>query len=99
MTTLLLRQCLKVSYGAHLDLGLSAYIKSKDKGSILDGVIGRSVSSLIGKSLAAKKLQVTVTKNEMVSFPPGNTNSQPNSDVVFNAPYDDTYPYYIKIIN
>lgn len=37
MTTLLLRQCLKVSYGAHLDLGLSAYIKVSSLGSLVHG--------------------------------------------------------------
>ncbi|KAJ1375105.1 hypothetical protein KIN20_038361 [Parelaphostrongylus tenuis] len=35
----------------------------------------------------------------MSSIPPGDINTQPNSKIVFNAPYDDKHTYHIKIIN
>ncbi|KAK6017021.1 MSP domain protein [Ostertagia ostertagi] len=35
----------------------------------------------------------------MASVPPGDINTQPNSKIVFNAPYDDKHTYHIKIIN
>ncbi|KAJ1354708.1 hypothetical protein KIN20_011709 [Parelaphostrongylus tenuis] len=39
------------------------------------------------------------TRSEMSSIPPGDINTQPNSKIVFNAPYDDKHTYHIKIIN
>ncbi|VDO69843.1 unnamed protein product [Haemonchus placei] len=38
-------------------------------------------------------------EEEMSSIPPGDINTQPNSKIVFNAPYDDKHTYHIKIIN
>ncbi|RCN42468.1 MSP domain protein [Ancylostoma caninum] len=35
----------------------------------------------------------------MASVPPGDINTQPNSKIVFNAPYDDKHTYHIKITN
>ncbi|KAJ1359277.1 hypothetical protein KIN20_017967 [Parelaphostrongylus tenuis] len=35
----------------------------------------------------------------MSSIPPGDINTQPNTKIVFNAPYDDKHTYHIKIIN
>ena len=33
------------------------------------------------------------------SVPPGDIQTQPNTKIVFNAPYDDKHTYHIKIIN
>src|SRR4051812_36396537 len=33
----------------------------------------------------------------MASVPPGDINTQPNSKIVFNAPYDDKHTYHIKV--
>ncbi|KAK6022335.1 hypothetical protein OSTOST_11973 [Ostertagia ostertagi] len=38
-------------------------------------------------------------RTRMASVPPGDINTQPNSKIVFNAPYDDKHTYHIKIIN
>ena len=33
----------------------------------------------------------------MASVPPGDIATQPNTKVVFNAPYDDKHTYHIKV--
>jgi hypothetical protein len=35
----------------------------------------------------------------MASVPPGDIVTQPNSKIVFNAPYDDKRTYHIKVVN
>lgn len=34
----------------------------------------------------------------MAQVPPGDINTQPNSKIVFNAPYDDKHTYHIKVL-
>jgi hypothetical protein len=41
---------------------------------------------------------LALESSAMASVPPGDINTQPNSKVVFNAPYDDKHTYHIKVL-
>ncbi|VDO71899.1 unnamed protein product [Heligmosomoides polygyrus] len=67
--------------------------------STVNGSATFASPTILFSSLPARA-EVEEMLNELnVAVPPGDISTQPNSKIVFNAPYDDKHTYHIKIIN